>query len=71
MLQIANQGASFVKLYEKFLCMHDHPKVAKIYGICPQSGCIVMELCEKIIGDQKVHTRLEDLMVIYGDQILI
>jgi len=48
--------------------MHDHPKVAKIYGLCPQTGCIIMELCEKKIGDQKVHT-LEDLMVIYGDRM--
>ena len=48
--------------------MNDHPKVAKIYGLCLQTGCIAMELCEKKIGDQKVHT-LEDLMVMYGDDM--
>ena len=50
------------------MCMHDNPKVAKIYGLCPRTGCIVMELCEKKIGEQKVHT-LEDLMAAYGDEM--
>ena len=59
-----NQGVLFVKSYEKYLYMNDHPKVAKIYGPCPQTGCIVMELCEKKIEYQKVHT-LKDVMVIY------
>lgn len=63
-----NQGALFVKSYEKFLYINDHPKVTKIYGLCPQTGCIVMELCEKKIEDQTVHT-LEDLMIIYGDDM--
>ena len=44
--------------------MNDHPKVAKIYSPCPQTGCIVMELCEKKIEYQKVHT-LKDVMVLY------
>ena len=50
--------------------MQDHPKVAKIYGLCPLSGYVVMELCEKKLGDEIVHT-LEDLTVIYGAEMSI
>jgi len=63
-----SQASSFVKSYEKFLHMQNHPKIAKIYGLCPQSGYIIMELCEKNLGDEVVHT-LEDLMVTYGSEM--
>ena len=63
-----SQASSLVKSYEQYLHMHDHPKVAKIYGLCPQSGYVIMELCEKKLGDEVVHS-LEDLMVIYGNEM--
>ena len=63
-----NQGAAFVKAYEKFVSIPQHPKIATMFGLCPNTGCIVLELCEKHIGDHKIHT-LEDLMSIYGDEI--
>ena len=63
-----SQASSLVKSYEQYLHMHDHPKVAKIYGLCPQSDYVIMELCEKKLGDEVVHS-LEDLMVIYGNEM--
>jgi len=64
------QGASFVKAYEKFLSISHSSKVATMFGLCPNSGCIVLEYCEKQIGDHKVHT-LENLMTMYGDELPI
>ena len=65
-----SQASSFVKSYEQYLHMHDHPKVAKIHSLCPQSGYVIMELCEKKLGDEVVHS-LKDLMVIYGNEMLL
>ena len=64
-----NQGAVFVKAYEKFASMQSHPKIATLFGLCPNTGFIVLEFCEKQIGDHKIHT-LEDLMRLYdADEI--
>ena len=41
--------------YENFLCMY-HPKITSALGLCPNSGYIILELCEKIIHNQTVHT---------------
>ena len=65
-----SQGAAFVKAYEKFVSIPHHPKIATMFGLCPNTGCIALELCEKQIGGHKMHT-LEDLMSMYGDQIPI
>ena len=56
------------KAYEKFVSIPHHPKIATMFGLCPNTGCIVLELCEKQIGDHKIHT-LENLMSMYGDEI--
>jgi len=50
-----NQGAAFVKAYEKFASMQSHPKIVTVLGLCPNTGCIVLEFCEKLIGDHKIH----------------
>ena len=51
-----NQGATFVKAYEKFVSIPHHPKIATMFGLCPNTSCIVLELCEKQIGDHKIDT---------------
>ena len=61
-----NQGAAFVKAYEKFVSIPRNPKIATMFGLCPNTGCIVLELCEKKIGDHKMHT-LEHLMSMYDE----
>ena len=53
--------ATLVKVYEQFFHL-DHPKVVVIHGVCPKSGFVILELCEKNIGDQTIHT-LQDLMI--------
>ena len=61
---LCNQGAAFLKAYEKFVSTPQHPKIATMFGLCTNNDYyIVLELCEKQIGDHKVHT-LEDLMSI-------
>ena len=58
--------ATLVKVYEQFFHL-DHPKIVAIHGICPKSGLVVLELCEKIIGDQTIHT--QDLIHMYGNEL--
>ena len=38
-----------------------HPKVVKTLGLCPNTGSIILELCEKMLGGQTLHT-LVDMM---------
>jgi len=64
------QGAAFVKAYENFLSMPHFPKVATMFGLCPNSGYVVLEFCEIQIGDHRIHT-LENLMTMYGDELPI
>ena len=33
-----------------------YPKITSVLGLCPNSGYIILELCEKIIHNQTVHT---------------
>ena len=56
--------AMLVKVYEQFFHLH-HPKVISVLGICPKSGFVVLELCEKIIGDHII----ENLMHLYGNEL--
>ena len=60
-------AATLVKVYDQFFHLN-HPKVVAIYGVCPKSGFVILELCEKIIGDQTIHT-LQDLMHVYGSEL--
>ena len=60
-------ATALVQVYEQFFHL-DHPKVVAIYGVCPKSGFVILELCEKIIGDQTIHT-LQDLMHMYGSEL--
>ena len=45
-----------------------HPKITSVLGLCPKSGYVVLELCEKIIHNQTVHT-LIDVLNMYGDDL--
>lgn len=58
---------TLVDTYEKFLYMR-HPKITSVLGLCPNSGYVVLELCEKIIHNQPIHT-LIDVMNMYGDDL--
>ena len=60
-------AATLVKVYEQFFHL-DHPKVVAIHGVCSKSGFVILELCEKIIGDQTIHT-LQDLMNMYQNEL--
>lgn len=60
-------AATLVKVYEQFFHLN-HPKVVAIHGICPKSGFVILELCEKIIGDQIIYT-LQDLMNMYQNEL--
>ena len=60
-------ATALVQVYEQFFHL-DHPKVVAIYGVCPKSGFVILELSEKIIGDQTIHT-LQDLMHMYGSEL--
>jgi len=63
-----NQKAAFVKAYEKFVSVQSHTKTVTVLGLCPNTGCILLEFCEKQIRDHKIHM-LGDLMRLYGDNI--
>ena len=55
---------SLVKAYEKSFFLH-HPKVVQTFGICPDSGWIILELCQMKLGTQNVHTLL-DVITVYS-----
>ena len=54
-------------LWSKFM-NSSSTKVVAIHGVCPKSGFVILELCEKIIGDQMIHT-LQDLMNMYQNEL--
>lgn len=64
-----NHAQSLVDTYEKFLQM-SHPKVVSVLGLCPNSGCIILELCEKTVHSHTVHT-LVDVMSLYSNNLPI
>jgi len=33
----------------------NHVNIVKVYGICPKAGQIIMEYCEKKVGDCTIH----------------
>ena len=41
-----------------------YPKVCATLELCPNSGLVILELCQKILGQQTVHTLL-DLISVY------
>ena len=41
-----------------------------VLGLCPNSGCIILELCEKTVHSHTVHT-LVDVMGLYGNDLPI
>ena len=64
-----HHARSLVDTYEKFLQM-SYPKVVSVLGLCPNSGCIILELCEKTVHSHTVHT-LVDIMGLYGNDLPI
>jgi len=62
-----HHGATLVKVYEQFFHLN-HSKVVAIYGMCPKSGFVVLELCKKTIGDKTIHS-LQDLMNMYRSEL--
>ena len=45
----------------------NHPKVCTTLGLCPNLGWIILELCQKTIGRETVHTLL-DMMTVFGSE---
>jgi len=62
-----HHARALVDTYEKFLQM-SHPKVVSVLGLCPNSGYVILELCEKLIHSYTVRT-LVDVMNLYGDDM--
>ena len=57
-----------MQVYEQFFHL-DYPKVVAIYGVCPKSGFIILELCKKNHRrPDTIHT-LQDLMHMYGSEL--
>ena len=54
-----------VKTYEPLLKLQ-HENVVKLLGCCPQAGQIILEYCEKRLGELLLHT-LADLLRHLGD----
>ena len=44
-----------------------HPKVCTTFGVCPISGWIILELCQKTLGGKTIHTLL-DMMNAFGSE---
>ena len=59
---------ALVDAYEKYFHLQ-HPKVVKTLGLCPNAGLIILELCEKVLGDQTLHT-LIDMISAFGGKDL-
>ena len=45
---------SLVKSYEPLLKLH-HANIVKIFGLCPQAGLIILEECERRLGQLVLH----------------
>ena len=48
-------SSALIKVYERLFHLN-HTNIVKVYGICPKAGQIVMEYCEKLVGDFTIHT---------------
>ena len=66
---LPNHARTLIDTYEKFLHLH-HPKVVSVLGLCPNSGCIILELCQKTVHSHAIHT-LVDVMGLYDDDLPI
>ena len=64
-----NHARTLIDTYEKFLHLH-HAKVVSVLGLCPNSGCIILELCQKTVHSHAIHT-LVDVMGLYDDDLPI
>ena len=46
---------SLVKSYESLFKLH-HANIVKVFGLCPQAGLIILEDCERRLGQLVLHT---------------
>ena len=58
---------SLVKSYEPLFNLH-HANIVKVLGLCPQAGLIILEYCEKRLGQFVLHT-LGDLLLHLGNAL--
>jgi len=62
-------SSALIKVYEQLFYL-SYTNIVKVYGICPKAGQIVMEYCEKLVGDCLVHT-LSHMQVHLGSDMPI
>jgi len=62
-------SSTLIKCYQPTFHL-EHENLVKVLGICPKSGLIVMEYCEKVIENCTVHT-LNDVLLQLGNRIPI
>jgi len=65
-LYLPQQAPLLIDAYKKSFYMH-HPKVVQTLGICPESGWIILELCQMKFGGRTIHTLL-DVMAAYSGE---
>ena len=49
---------ALVDAYEKYFHLQ-HPKVVQTLGLCPNTRLIIIELCEKVLAGQTLHTLMD------------
>jgi len=65
-LYMPKQAPLLINAYEKSFFMH-HPKVVQTLGVCPESGWIILELCQMKLSGKCMHTLL-DVIAAYSEE---